>query len=283
MYPASAFALFSPFPRDPTVFVAMSFDSIFRPRWERVIKPAIEDAGLEPDIVNAGLGSEAILTQILLKISSCTLVFADVTEVGGSRNGNVLYELGLAHAVRQPQEVVIFRSDSKPLLFDIVQVRVHTYDPENAPDDARKRLAATLRDAVAAVEIERSATVARTADSLDATCVDLLFRAFASDSRIDVPRIRSVADTVRRGRLVGSIARLLELGLLRTVTRPVSREELDDDSEASVAALMQYEMTPFGRAVILNFGGRMLDALPAGMRAEFLAEIPALRPGDRGS
>ena len=42
MYPANYYALFPAFPRVSSVFVAMSFDSRFVPRWENVIKPAIQ-------------------------------------------------------------------------------------------------------------------------------------------------------------------------------------------------------------------------------------------------
>ena len=60
-------------------------------------------------------------------ITSSRLFLADVTSIGKRddvpiRNGNVMYEIGLAHAVRLPEEVLLFRSDSDRLLFDLANV-----------------------------------------------------------------------------------------------------------------------------------------------------------------
>ena len=55
-------------------------------------------------------------------------------------NANVLYEVGLAHALRAPEQVLLFRSDADPLLFDVSGIRVHTYDPDGDPEGAKKKL-----------------------------------------------------------------------------------------------------------------------------------------------
>ena len=129
MYPAHLFELFPPFPRDERVFVAMSFDPALRLRWTNVIEPAVREAGLEPFRVDASKVSDSILTEILQGIARARLILADISSVGGVRNANVLYEVGMAHAARQPQEVLLFRSDSDRLLFDVSNVRVNAFHP----------------------------------------------------------------------------------------------------------------------------------------------------------
>jgi hypothetical protein len=131
MYPAIFFGLFPPFPRDDRVFVAMSFDSRFDRRWNEVIVPAVRricvrtgatETRLEPHRVDLRTASDSILTEILDGIGRCRAVVADITSIGHIegrpvRNANVLYEVGLAHASRLPEEVIIFRSDRDALLF----------------------------------------------------------------------------------------------------------------------------------------------------------------------
>ena len=106
MYPASFFHLFPPFPRDNKVFVAMSFASAFTHRWEKVIMPAIarvqiDGQPLEPIRIDQCRISDSILVEILDGIRRSRLILADITAIGEIsgkpvRNGNVLYELGIA-------------------------------------------------------------------------------------------------------------------------------------------------------------------------------------------
>ena len=118
--------MFPAFPTDRSVFVAMSFDAIFTPRWEKVIAPAIraiehQSHRLIPHRVDLSRASDAMVSEILRGIGRATLVLADITasaELHGRavRNANVMYEVGIAHAVRQPQEVVLVRSDKSKLV-----------------------------------------------------------------------------------------------------------------------------------------------------------------------
>jgi len=147
MYPSHFFGLFPPFPREDKVFVAMSFDPRFDQRWSEVIAPAVRrvlwnDKALEPLRVDSRKVSDSILTEILDGISKSRLILADITTIGklndtSIRNGNVMYEVGIAHAVRLPEEVLLFRSDGDTLLFDTSNIRVNKYQPEISPDEAR--------------------------------------------------------------------------------------------------------------------------------------------------
>lgn len=119
MYPQTYLSLFPAFPRSSQAFVAMSLADSFLPRWERVLRPALgrissHGVPLVPFRVDISKSSDAILTEILQAISDSTVIVADLTAVGSLgdrpvRNSNVLYEVGLAHACRRPEEVVLFR------------------------------------------------------------------------------------------------------------------------------------------------------------------------------
>ena len=110
---------------------------MFNKRWELVIAPAIKtvernDLPLEPHRVDVKRVSDSILTEILNGVSNSLVIFADVSSFGEVedkpiRNGNVMYEVGLAHATRLPEEVILFRSDSDELLFDVANVRINRY------------------------------------------------------------------------------------------------------------------------------------------------------------
>ena len=114
------------------IFVAMSFAPEFKQRYERVIAPAIRSislggAALEPKRVDLSRSGDSIITEIMDGIAHSQLVLADVTSrsnlLGESaRNGNVMYELGISMACRQPTEVLIVRSDNAPLLFDVTTI-----------------------------------------------------------------------------------------------------------------------------------------------------------------
>lgn len=168
MYPNTYLSLFPPFPRDDQVFVAMPFADEFEARWSHVIAMGIEDAGLKPHRVKEARVSDSILTEILGGIARARLVLADISTGSGSpmRNGNVMYELGIAHACRQPSEVLIFRSDHERLLFDIASVRVRDYDPDNDPIAARLAIGQAVSDALREVELQRSLTVLHIAERI---------------------------------------------------------------------------------------------------------------------
>ena|SRR5687767_10770464 len=94
----------------------MSFEGKYKQRYKRVIAPAIQAVSVNGvpqrpyrvDISNSG---DSILTDIIDGIAHCQMVLADVSVVGhdavtelGFRNGNVMYEVGIAlAAVNRPK------------------------------------------------------------------------------------------------------------------------------------------------------------------------------------
>ena len=165
MYPLTYFNLFPPFPRKPRAFVAMSFDDEFTPRWRDVLAPALRGLShngveVEPFRIDLSSTSDAILTEILESISDSLVIVADISSVAELnrkpvRNANVMYEVGLAHAVRLPEEVVLLRSDDHQLDFDIAGVRVHPYSPDADPDKAKEFVRDTVLKSLQALEARR--------------------------------------------------------------------------------------------------------------------------------
>ena len=115
----------------PHVFVAMSFSERFKSRYNNIIAPAIragrvQGMGLEPHRIDLNKTGDSMLTEIVEGIAHSQLVLADVSSVGTDagtgqtyRNGNVMYEVGIALSCRQPEEVLLVRDDDDKFLFDV--------------------------------------------------------------------------------------------------------------------------------------------------------------------
>ncbi|KKN21287.1 hypothetical protein LCGC14_0926920 [marine sediment metagenome] len=106
-----------------TCFVMMPFADPLGAYYEKIYKPAIEKAGLTPMRAdNEIFGTGKIMDQIWVGINSAKVLVAELT----SRNPNVFYELGLAHALQKP--VVLISSNEADVPFDLQHIRVVYYD-----------------------------------------------------------------------------------------------------------------------------------------------------------
>jgi hypothetical protein len=257
MFPRNYFGLFPPFPREDKVFVAMSFDGTFQPRWEKVIGPAIRSVmvnnkPLEPRRVDARRIGDSILTKILGDITNDRLIFADVTTMGYAdgrpvRNGNVMYEIGLAHSVRLPEEVLIFRSDSDPLLFDVANVRVNSYVPDVEPDKARSQVAEAIVEALNELDLRRNLAVQSAAQSLDFTAFCVLSLA-KRNSGVRHFQMKTMGQALGNAAGNAAISRLLQLGALETDYARATPDLLNQP-EPSAQELMLYKLTSFGESI----------------------------------
>jgi len=106
-----------------TCFVMMPFASPLGDYYNKIYEPAIIKAGLNPMRADNDIfGTGKIIDQIWTGINSCKVLIAELT----SRNPNVFYELGLAHALRKP--VVLVSSNEEDVPFDLKHIRVIYYD-----------------------------------------------------------------------------------------------------------------------------------------------------------
>jgi len=131
-------------------FVMMPFSAPYRGYYDVTFNPAVESAGLRAvradDITTPGI----IVNQIWTAIRSAAVCLAELT----TSNVNVMYELGLAHALGKPVIQVVQDMNSIP--FDLRHLRHVVYDTSN-PDwaswlqqEISENLLGALQDPVSA-------------------------------------------------------------------------------------------------------------------------------------
>jgi hypothetical protein len=127
-------------------FVMMPFAAPLGGYYESVYRPAIEKAGLQPVRADAEIfGAGKIMNQVWSGIRRAKVLVAELT----SRNPNVFYELGLAHALRKP--VVLVSSNEGDVPFDLHHIRVIYYDV-NDPFWGQKLLSKVAENILSAIE-----------------------------------------------------------------------------------------------------------------------------------
>jgi hypothetical protein len=233
----------------------MSFDAQFDRRWETVIKPAlasveVSNEHLVPHRVDLSLKSDAILTDILQSIATARVVFADISakheiDSRAIRNANVMYELGIAHAIRQPEEVVLFRSDSMKLEFDVAGVRVHSYDPDGRPEEAQAQVKKVVSESLRAVTACRAVAVETACGRLTGHSIGVLMEAVGKGVVNQPPSNLASSEIMR------AITLLLEIGAIQTHidVYEVKGAEKSDDGKVPIQ-FAAYRPTSFGHAVL---------------------------------
>jgi len=104
-------------------FVMMPFAEPHENYYSSVYKPAIKNAGLKPIRADHEIfGSGKIMDQVWSGIKAAKVLVAELT----TKNPNVFYELGLAHALKKP--VVLVSSNEEDVPFDLHHIRVIYYD-----------------------------------------------------------------------------------------------------------------------------------------------------------
>lgn len=106
-----------------TCFVMMPFAPPIGTYYAKIYEPAIKKAGLTPVRADADIfGTGKIIDQIWRGINDAKILLADLT----SKNPNVFYELGLAHALNKPVVLVAGKHEDVP--FDLRHIRVIYYE-----------------------------------------------------------------------------------------------------------------------------------------------------------
>ncbi|HEX7938188.1 MAG TPA: hypothetical protein VF483_04300 [Gemmatimonadaceae bacterium] len=236
------------------VFVAMPFDPSMERRFAEVVSPTIASfqrngSTLEAHRVDRSRVSDSIMAEIVAGIANDVLVIADITSHAetGLRNGNVMYELGLAHAMRRPEEVVVVRSDDNQLLFDVSGIRVHKYDPDNDTEGARFRLREIVDAALRFGALGDNWLLEDSIAALDTVSIGVLFRVMGWSLGPDFEDLKKLA---RDMRFQASIHRLLDLRLLRT--RLDVAMSPSSGKPASLDELSSLETTLLGDRVVME-------------------------------
>jgi hypothetical protein len=175
MYPKIYTDLFREFARKPEVFVAMPFSKAFEARWKFVFKPAICSFNLKPYRVKERYVAESIPIDILHGINRSRFLLVDISnEETGHPNPNVMYELGIAHATRLPEEVIIIRDDkSETVPFDIKHIRWNEFFPQKVGQSIAK-IKKLLKSAEREVNFAKDEMIEKTLNFLDPETIEFL-------------------------------------------------------------------------------------------------------------
>ena len=129
-----------------TCFVIMPFAPPIGGYHATIYDPAIRKAGLTPVRADTEIfGTGKIMDQVWSGINGARVLVAELT----SRNANVFYELGLAHALRKP--VVLVSSNEADVPFDLHHIRVIYYDV-NDPFWGEKLIAKVAENILSALK-----------------------------------------------------------------------------------------------------------------------------------
>lgn len=127
-------------------FVMMPFGSPIGECYSVVYKPAIEKANLVPVRAdNEIFGTGKIMDQVWAGINAAKVLVAELT----TKNPNVFYELGIAHALQKP--VVLVSSNEDDVPFDLKHIRVIYYD-KNDPFWGQKLLNKVAENIISAIK-----------------------------------------------------------------------------------------------------------------------------------
>jgi len=101
----------------------------------RLIAEALQESGIEPALLEEELSAESaspepIVERVSKAIGRADFIIADLT---GS-NPNVMYEVGLAHAMRKPVLFILQRNLQHSIPFDLRHQLIYFYDPSAPPD-----------------------------------------------------------------------------------------------------------------------------------------------------
>ena len=241
------------------VFVAMSFDPKFHSRWSEILLPAspklqVNNEALFSHRVDLANKNDSLITEIVKNISESRLFIGDVSTIGylpinGNtnkpvRNANVLYEVGLAHACRLPEEVILLRSDSDQLDFDISGVRVHQYDPDNI-EASIETVVNLMSEALKSIDDRRRISVENASRLVDVTMYYLLQESLKN---IPHPSTRTMGEVLSNTERVTAINRLLGLGMFETEFKEWTPELFQGPANE----IANYRVTRFGNAVLMN-------------------------------
>jgi hypothetical protein len=140
-------------------FVVMPFSGLVGSYYQLIYEPAIRKAGLVPVRADADIfGTGKIIDQIWEGINAAKVLVAELT----TRNPNVFYELGLAHALDKP--VVLVSSNETDVPFDLKHIRVIYYDV-NDPFWGEKLIEKVAENIVSALNNPEEALFKRALES----------------------------------------------------------------------------------------------------------------------
>ena len=230
--------------------------------WNNIIKKAIKKAKLKPDRADIPL-SGPIPDNILDGIFNARIILVDLSpqlvKAGKIEDGkklkylynwNVAYELGIAHAARQKDEVVLISQTIEKVPFDIQHWQIHQYD-QNDTIDSINRIGNLLKIADRNIDDSKSRLIKRDADKLDLYCISLMtsFRNKANkDETFEIPENptkdlpNGTKEPLDKPSVMLAIHKILDLGILKSRYYPDTDRYSYEWTEKGKAALKYLKM-----------------------------------------
>jgi hypothetical protein len=134
-----------------TCFVVMPFSPIYQSEYENIIKPALTELNITCVRGDEIYSKQRIMDDIWSSIRNCRFVLAELT----GRNPNVLYEIGLAHAIGKPVIIITRNGDDVP--FDLKDLRYLYYDV-NEPfwgENLKKGISSLVQKLIESPDLEK--------------------------------------------------------------------------------------------------------------------------------
>jgi len=106
------------------VFVLMPFDQELTRIYNTIVRPQIEQLDLTCRRADDLKSNQAIMYDVWKSICEAEIIFADITGL----NPNVMYELGIAHALGKETIIINQKNEASRLPFDIAHIRIIDYE-----------------------------------------------------------------------------------------------------------------------------------------------------------
>lgn len=175
------------------VFVLMPFDDEFEAVYEQLIRAPLEGAGFTVRRADSLLNQQSILRDIVRGIVDAELIVADVTGL----NSNVLYELGLAHALGKRTIMITRNIDELP--FDLRPYKANAYSVLFSEAHKLKDLLVAVGEAVKANKAEFSNPVQDYAPEALLATAQVTTASAPASPPVKAPKLEPSADTSDRG------------------------------------------------------------------------------------
>lgn len=193
---------------DKCCFVIMPFGGWLDTYYEEIYAPAIEAASMKATRADDLYRPGNIVNDIWNYTKSADIILADLT----SKNPNVFYELGLAHAITKP--AVLITASIEDIPFDLRSLRVLVYDKNlhNWGEELRNKITKAL------IETLKSPGDAILPTFLETTKSK---RIEVSPKEKDILELRSELDSLKREvrSRNGTHIEKVEVGPMEVITR----------------------------------------------------------------
>lgn len=251
MYPKFFFERFWEGEQRNELFVCMPFHDAFDLRFVDIIAPAAKETGFDNAIrVKEDTEGNVVMDKILDGIANSKMILIDLSDDPKSPctyskhvNGNVLYEAGIAHAMREPSAIVMIR-EQDPAKADF-DVRGMTINQPKGGKLTKDWLYSLLKISLENHKWFESKRVKAVAESIDNIGLGLMLDIGKRPNTWNHFNTsdEKVFDSLRKA----SVLRLLDLGILWFATGGSQRP-----------TEYAYHWTPFGYEVMKYLGIKQL-------------------------